>query len=143
MLPHQLQNQILLPKIPHLIIVLDLKVNDPLKRGLPHSENSSASDMFAKQHAEIRRLHRAELILFRKVNQRERSGSRQKDAPLPARRFHRQQDLIRLRLRDLADPPSAQSRIHFRNNICNGYSVKCHNKTPSFRYDSRPLPHRP
>ena len=49
MLSHKLQDQILPPQITHLIIMLDLKVNDALEGRLPDAQDLPAADMLAKK----------------------------------------------------------------------------------------------
>ena len=62
--------------------------------------------MLTQQHTEIRRSHRAGLILGSKINQRKRSTGRKQQPALPIRPLPRNQKLIRLRLSNLIKPSS-------------------------------------
>ena len=65
---HQFQNQILAPQISHIVIVLDLKVDNPLQPGLPDPQDLSVSHMLAQQHTEIGGGERPGLVGFCDIN---------------------------------------------------------------------------
>ena len=56
-LSHKLQNQILSAQISQLIVMLDLKMDNPFQIRLPDPDDFSAADMFPKKHTEIRSRH--------------------------------------------------------------------------------------
>ena len=65
---HQFQNQILAPQISHIVIVLDLKVDNPLQLRLPDPQDLSVSHMLAQQHTEIGGGERPGLVGFCDIN---------------------------------------------------------------------------
>ena len=54
---HDFHDQFLAADIPKLVQVFNVKVNDALQRWLKDVYDPSISDVFAKQHAEVRRCH--------------------------------------------------------------------------------------
>ena len=126
MLSHQLQDQVLLLQVSHLVIVFDLKMDDPLQGRLPDTQDFTASDVLAQEHAEVRRFHRTEFVLIREIDERKGSGGGHEDPPCPLQRLHRQHDLVHFRLRNLLNPGTLQGCIHLGNNIRNGYSIQGH-----------------
>ena len=84
-----------------------MKMNHPLKAGLGNIRNPSVLQMLPQKHAKARRRHRALLIIFRQINQRQGRPRRYEEALLSSRScFYGKQQLVVFRLGDFVNPPS-------------------------------------
>ena len=81
--------------------MLDPDIHDSLQPGLGNVCDAAVLQVFAQQHTEHRRSHRAGLILFRQVDQGQGGVGRQKESALACLRLHRQKQFVVLGLCDL------------------------------------------
>ena len=101
---HQFQDQLFFPEIPKIIIVFDLKVDDPLQARLPDPGDLSVSDMLAQKHTEIRGSQRPLFVGFCSINKGKAGTGGHEQADLSSvAAFKGDQQFIIFRLCNLVD----------------------------------------
>ena len=83
--------------------MLNLEAEHTFQRWLSHGNDAAAADVFAEQHAEIRRSQRTGFAVLRQVDKRQACGSREQQPEIPFLGFDRQEKLVCFRLRNLGN----------------------------------------
>ena len=106
MLAHQLHHQRFPAEVPQLIEVLQLKIDDSLHVRLVYGKDAGIGNVLAEQHAEIGGSQGAWLVPVRQVYQGKGCAGREHQAHLSLPSLDGEQQLVCLRLGNLADAPA-------------------------------------
>ena len=117
---HQFHNKYFLTDIPHLIEMFNMKMQDTFQSGLGNGKNFAAVDMFAQQHAEVRRYSRIGRRIICQINQWQRGTGRNQQFVIGTVILNAENQSIRFRLINFINTSSRQCLREF---ICDiGYN---------------------
>ena len=123
---HQFDDKQLAAEVTHLVQMFDLKMNTAFQTRLADGHDASASDVLAKQHAEIRGSHGSLLVGIRQICQRKTCVDREKKPFRLPEVLYGKKKFIALGLRDLCDLAAGKRVTKLLNQVCDYNSVKCH-----------------
>ena len=125
-LSHQLHDEVMFRKIPHLVEVFRADMNNTLQTRLRYRKDASVPHVLAQQHAEIRCCGRRGFLLAGEVHQGKTGACTDHQPAGLFSLLHGQDELVAFRLGDTADSAAGQFLIHFPDQTGDGDSVKCH-----------------
>ena len=124
--PHDLDDQFFTAQIAQFVQMFDRKMDDPFQFRLPDIDDPSAADVFAKEHAEVRRGHGRRFVCVCQIDKRKRRIRAYEEPPLSVVCFYRKEQFICLGLGDLCDASPDQFISEFVDKVCHDNAVKSH-----------------
>ena len=138
-LAHQLDREVALSEVAHLIEMLDGEEDDTLETvlvqrlvRLSHVEDRTVSDVLPEGHTEGRRVDRRRLRILREGAERKGRIDRDLYLHIILLISHGQLDLILLRLCDLRNPAADQTLAKLLYGRRNDQSIICHSTSPFY-----------
>src|SRR5699024_9642803 len=113
-------------QIAQFVQMFDCKVDDPFQFRLPDIDDSSAADVFAQEHAEVRRGHGRRFVCVCQIDKRKGRIRADEEPPLSVVCFYCKMQFICLGLRDPGDASPDQFISEFVDKVCHDNAVKSH-----------------
>ena len=110
---HQFYNEYLFTDIPHFVEMFNMKMQDTFQSGLGNGKNLAAVDVFAQQHAEVRRYSRIGRRIICQINQWQRGTGRNQQFVIGTIILNAENQCIRFRLINFINTSSRQCLREF------------------------------